>query len=171
MRRLRGSTEHHCEETRITRTLWIQAAAILTLALSSNQALSQTATPAATTMVFNPASVGVSAGSAQTLTASFLVSGYSGTFTPTAKLHYGLSYTAAAVNCTGGSSPETCTVAITFQPQYPGGRREGCQGRSKSRPVRRSKSRPVDGDGVGLYFGGEGALERSRRGPSPPRCS
>jgi hypothetical protein len=110
-----------------TRPAWLramQAAAIFALALSANRALSQTATPAAPTMVFNPANVGVSLASAQSLTATFQVSGYSGSFTPTAKLHYGLSYTAGAVNCTGGSSPETCTVAVTFQPQYPGGRRD-----------------------------------------------
>ncbi len=83
------------------------------------------ATPTPSTLVFNPVSVGVSAGSAQTLTASFQVAGYTGSsFTPTAALHYGLSYSAGAVNCTGGSSPETCTVAVTFMPQYPGGRRE-----------------------------------------------
>jgi sugar lactone lactonase YvrE len=83
------------------------------------------ATPTPSVLVFNPVAVGVSAGSAQTLTASFLVSGYIGSsFTPTAALHYGLSYSAGAVSCTGGSSPETCTVAVKFQPQYPGGRRE-----------------------------------------------
>src|ERR1035441_5671401 len=83
------------------------------------------ATPTPSVLVFNPVAVGVSAGSAQTLTASFTVSGYTGTsFTPTATLHYGLSYSAGAVNCTGGSSPETCTVAVTFQPQYPGARKD-----------------------------------------------
>lgn len=83
------------------------------------------ATPTPSVLVFNPVAVGVSAGSAQMLTASFLVSGYTGSsFTPTAVLHYGLSYTAGAVSCTGGNSPETCTVAVTFQPQYPGGRRD-----------------------------------------------
>ena len=38
----------------------------------------QTATPAATFLSFNAAPIGLSAGSAQTLTASFKVSGYAG---------------------------------------------------------------------------------------------
>ena len=47
--------------------------------------------------------------------------------------------------------------------------RKWCQGRSKTRPLWRSKSRPVDGcEGVGL-FRGEVPLERSGRGPSPLR--
>jgi hypothetical protein len=54
------------------------------------------------------------------------------------------------------------------------GRREAreavCQGRSKTRPVRRSKSRPVDGDEVIEYVGGEGALERCGRGPFAPEA-
>jgi hypothetical protein len=73
---------------------------------------------------FNAAAVGISSATAQTLTATFQVSGYTGTFTPTATLHYGLSYSAGAVSCTGGVSPETCTVALKFLPQYPGGRKD-----------------------------------------------
>lgn len=81
------------------------------------------ATTAANVMVFNPASVGVSAGSAQTLTASFSVSGYSGSFTPTANLHYGRDYTLGTVSCSGGG-PETCNVPVIFQPTLPGVRRD-----------------------------------------------
>ena len=73
---------------------------------------------------FNPAPVGIAEASAQQLTATFDVSGYTGTFTPTATLHYGYDYSAGAVDCTGGPSPETCTVTITFQPTLPGGRKD-----------------------------------------------
>lgn len=86
------------------------------------QVVGATASP--TSITFNPAAVAIPVASAQTLQASFAVSGYTGSFTPTATLHYGLSYTLGAVNCTGGSSSETCTVNITFQPTLPGGRRD-----------------------------------------------
>jgi hypothetical protein len=82
------------------------------------------ATATAAVIRFNPASVGVAASSTQTLTASFKVSGYTGIFTPTAVLHYGLSYSAGKVACTGSGDSETCTVPITFRPAYPGGRRD-----------------------------------------------
>jgi hypothetical protein len=44
-----------------------------------------------------------------------------------------------------------------------------CQGRSKTRPVWRSKSRPVDSRWLLWDCGVEGALERSGSGPSTPR--
>ncbi len=96
---------------------------MLTLGAIASTAACQTATPATTVLGFAPAAVGVSAGSAQTLTASFTVSGYVGSFTPTATVHYGLSYTIGAVSCTSGST-ETCTVPVTFLPRYPGARRD-----------------------------------------------
>jgi len=74
--------------------------------------------------IFNPAPVGISLASAQTLTATFQVNGFAAGFTPTAQLHYGLSYSIGNVSCTGAAGSETCSVPITFQPQYPGGRRE-----------------------------------------------
>jgi hypothetical protein len=46
---------------------------------------------------------------------------------------------------------------------------KACQGRSKSRPLWRSKREPLNKDEDGVVFGGEGALERSGRGPSPPK--
>ncbi len=85
-------------------------------------AIGATATPGV--MSFNPAPVGIAEASAQQLTATFDVSGYTGSFTPTATLHYGYDYTAGAVDCTGGASPETCTVTITFQPTLPGARKD-----------------------------------------------
>jgi hypothetical protein len=45
--------------------------------------LGQQATPAAKILSFDAAAVGITPGSAQTLTASFAVSGISGGFTPT----------------------------------------------------------------------------------------
>ena len=52
------------------------------------------------------------------------MSGYSGSFTPTASLRYGLNYSAGAVNCTGAGSSETCTVGVTFVPTLPGERKD-----------------------------------------------
>jgi hypothetical protein len=75
-------------------------------------------------LVFNPAPVGISLASAQTLTATFQVNGYAAGFTPTAKLHYGLSYSIGAVNCSGAAGSETCSVPVTFQPQYPGAHKD-----------------------------------------------
>jgi hypothetical protein len=116
---------------RIRRTLRIRrvplyACVVLSLALArgARAAPSPVATPAQPALSFTPAAVGVAAGSAQTLTASFTVTGYTGAFTPTASLRYGLHYSAGAVQCTGGASPETCTVAVTFTPGLPGGRRD-----------------------------------------------
>ncbi len=86
-----------------------------------------TATATSPAITFNPAAIGISAGSAQTLTASFSVSNYTSSFTPTATLHYGHDYTLGAVNCTGGSSPETCTVPVTFLPTLPGARKDAVQ--------------------------------------------
>jgi hypothetical protein len=97
---------------------------VLPLALMfAGSAAAQTATPGSTLLSFNPASVGVAAASAQTLSASFTITGAIGTFTPVAQLHYGKSYTLGAVSCTGGST-ETCTVPVTFSPIYPGARRD-----------------------------------------------
>jgi len=84
----------------------------------------QTATPSATFLSFTSAPIGVSGGSAQTLTASFAVSGYTGSFTPTATLHYGHDYSLGAVNCIPSGASETCTVAVTFQPTLPGARKD-----------------------------------------------
>ena len=98
-------------------------AAFLLLAGLAIPGLSQTATPAATFLSFNAAQIGVSGGTAQTLTASFAVSGYAGSFTPTATLHYGHDYTLGAVSCSGGG-PESCTVPVTFEPTLPGTRKD-----------------------------------------------
>jgi len=92
-----------------------------TIALSAQ---AQEAARAETVLSFNPATVGVSASDAQALTASFTVTGYSGSFTPTASLHYGRHYSAAAVNCTGSGGTETCTVSVSFRPTLPGGRKD-----------------------------------------------
>ena len=83
-----------------------------------------TATPPTPAIIsFNAAEVGVDPAAAQQLTASFSVSGYSGSFTPTATLHYGHDYTIGAVTCAGGAS-ETCNVPVTFQPSLPGARKD-----------------------------------------------
>lgn len=83
-----------------------------------------TATPSKPVIQFNPAAVGIAEATAQKLTATFTVSGYTGTFIPSAVLHYGLSYTLGTVGCAPADGSETCTVPITFRPQYPGARRD-----------------------------------------------
>ncbi|MGB8099690.1 MAG: protease pro-enzyme activation domain-containing protein [Terracidiphilus sp.] len=100
------------------------AAGPATYAQTVEQAPTATATAPAVT--FNPAPIGISAASAQTLTASFTISNFKGSFTPTATLHYGHDYTLGAINCTG-SSPETCTVAVSFLPTLPGARKDAVQ--------------------------------------------
>jgi hypothetical protein len=82
------------------------------------------ASPTPRALSFKPAAVGIAASSAQKLTASFHVGGYSGTFTPTAAFHYGHDYTASAVTCTVSGATETCTVTVTFQPTLPGERKD-----------------------------------------------
>lgn len=80
------------------------------------------ASPSQPAIVFSSVSLGTSA--PPQLTATFAVSGYSGSFTPTAVAHYGIDYTAGAVSCTGGSPTETCTIPITFTPTLPGSRKD-----------------------------------------------
>jgi hypothetical protein len=82
------------------------------------------ATPNQTALSFKAAAVGVSLTSAQKLTGSFLVSGYTGTFTPTAALHYGHDYQAGSVSCTVSGSSETCKVSVAFLPTLPGARKD-----------------------------------------------
>ena len=94
------------------------------LSTLARPAQAQVASPAPAVLAFDPATVGAAASGAQQLTASFSVSGYSGTFTPTASLRYGLHYSAGAVHCTGAGSSETCTVGVTFVPTLPGGRKD-----------------------------------------------
>ena len=86
--------------------------------------LAVVASPTAPVIGFNPAAVGITSASAQTLTASFAVSGYSGSFTPTADLHYGHDYKLGAVSCTVSGSSETCSLPVTFLPTLPGTRKD-----------------------------------------------
>jgi hypothetical protein len=113
----------------------IFAAAILALTLALSPAVAQdergttfppsiVAIPAAPVILFHAAAVGISSSSAQKLTAKFNVSGYSGSFTPTAALHYGHDYTLGAVSCVVSGSSETCSVTITFIPTLPGARKD-----------------------------------------------
>jgi hypothetical protein len=82
------------------------------------------ANPTSPAIVFNPAAVAVSSSSAQTLDAAFAVSGYSGSFTPTAAFHYGHDYKLGTISCSGSSGSETCTVPVTFIPTLPGPRKD-----------------------------------------------
>jgi len=102
----------------------LRNSAILALGLLAGQAAAQIATPAVPVLAFNPAQVGISTGSAETLTATFTVSGYTGSFTPTATLHYGKDYSMGSVDCTVTGATESCAIPITFQPTLPGGRKD-----------------------------------------------
>ena len=87
-------------------------------------ALAQTVTPASPSLSFTAAQVGIAHGTAETLTATFAITGYSTLITPTAAMHYGLAYTVGAVSCTGAVGSQSCSVPVTFVPNYPGGRRD-----------------------------------------------
>jgi hypothetical protein len=124
------------------RKLGILAAAILVLSLQFSSAVAQdernpleksarlgpiplvTAVPTPAVISFHAAAVGVAAASAQKLTASFEVSGYSGSFKPTAAMHYGHDYTLGAVKCVPSGSSETCKVTISFIPTLAGARKD-----------------------------------------------
>jgi hypothetical protein len=84
----------------------------------------QTVTPASASLTFTSAQVGISAGTAESLTETFTITGFSSLVTPTATMHYGLSYTAGAVSCTGSLGSQTCSVSVKFTPTYPGGRKD-----------------------------------------------
>jgi hypothetical protein len=73
---------------------------------------------------FNPAPVAIAAASAQTLTATFTIKGLASLITPTATMHYGLAYKVGKVTCTGAAGDQTCSVPVTFIPNYPGGRKD-----------------------------------------------
>ncbi len=84
-----------------------------------------TANPtAAAAIAFNPAAIGLDPATAQQITASFLVSGYAGNFTPTANLHYGHDYDLSPVTCVPSGANETCSTTVTFQPTLPGTRKD-----------------------------------------------
>jgi hypothetical protein len=83
----------------------------------------QTARSAVTSIEFAAATIGTT--SPQTLNASFAVSGYTGSFTPTATMHYGHDYAVGAAACTTtGTGTETCNFPITFTPTLPGVRKD-----------------------------------------------
>jgi hypothetical protein len=132
---------------KMTRKFQILAALILALSLQFRHAVAQdgssaeqslersaqpgtlpppavVAVPSQTVLSFHAAAVGISTSSAQKLTASFAVSGYTGSFTPTAAMHYGHDYTLGAVKCTVSGSSETCKVQVTFLPTLPGARKD-----------------------------------------------
>jgi hypothetical protein len=65
----------------------------------------------------------------------FVTNSTSASYVPTVSLQYGISYSAGPVSCTQTIVPvnnpgvpvpyvQTCTVTITFTPQYPGGHRD-----------------------------------------------
>jgi hypothetical protein len=95
------------------------------IATAAGDSTSNAATPTTYTVqpfiVFNPAMVGISAGSAQQLTAQF---SFQGIVAPTASLHYGHDYSMGTFNCTPNGTIEICSVSITFIPTLPGARKD-----------------------------------------------
>jgi sugar lactone lactonase YvrE len=95
------------------------------VATATGDTTSSAASPATYTVQpaiqFNPATVGISAGAAQQLTAQFSLAG---TTAPTVSLHYGHDYTLGALNCVPNGSIQVCSVAVSFIPTLPGGRKD-----------------------------------------------
>jgi hypothetical protein len=145
----RASRFHHYSNRGIqmTRKFRIMAVVIATLSLQFSYAVAQdergmqeslertarsgairlpaiVAIPTPLVLGFHPAAVGIASSSAQKLTVSFKVSGYSGSFTPTAAMHYGYDYKLGAVSCVVGGGMENCKVTVTFIPTLPGGRKD-----------------------------------------------
>jgi sugar lactone lactonase YvrE len=55
------------------------------------------------------------------VTIGYTVSGYSGTsYMPVFKMAFGMDTVIAAPSCTGGVSPQTCSVQVTLKPTFPG---------------------------------------------------
>src|SRR5580704_1940371 len=122
----------------MTRKFQILTAMMLTLSLQFSRAVAQdeatrpravqplviVAVPTTPVISFHAAAVGIALGAAQTLDATFDVSGYSGSFKPTATMHYGHDYTIGAIKCIVSGSTETCKVPITFIPTLPGARKD-----------------------------------------------
>lgn len=62
------------------------------------------------------------------VTLRYTVSGYTGSsYTPVFATTYGRDFTLGSVSCTGGSSPETCSVPITLHPSAPGSVKDSLQ--------------------------------------------
>ena len=94
-----------------------------TLLAATPPARAQTVVPQQTGIGFAAAQIGTTA--PQTLVADFTVSGYTSSFTPTAKMHYGYDYTVGDASCTStGAGTETCSFSITFTPMLPGMRKD-----------------------------------------------
>jgi hypothetical protein len=120
----------------MTRTSRILAALACALSVPFSYAVAQpsrpgeiptpavVAVPTPTVLSFHAAAVGIALASAQKLTVSFAVSGYSGSFTPTAAMHYGHDYVLGAPHCTVSGSSETCKVSVSFTPTLPGARKD-----------------------------------------------
>ncbi len=62
------------------------------------------------------------------VTMSYTVSGYSGSsYTPNFEMTYGTDVQVGAATCSGGASPETCSVPVTLDPKFPGLRTDGLE--------------------------------------------
>lgn len=89
-----------------------------------NRAPAIVALPTPAVLSFHAAAVGIATTSAQKLTETFKVSGYSGSFTPAASMHYGHDYTLSPVQCVVSGGSETCKVTVSFTPTLPGARKD-----------------------------------------------
>ena len=110
--------------SRLKSTSLVRFGVALALFGTAITGFSQTVTPAGTSLTFTSAQVGITAQTAESLTETFTLTGFSTVITPTAAMHYGLSYTAGAVSCTGSLGNQSCSVSVKFTPTYPGGRRD-----------------------------------------------
>lgn len=95
----------------------------MALLIATPAAHAQTIVPQQAGLGFSAAPIGTT--TPQTLTASFTVSGYTGSFTPAATMRYGHDYTVGAANCTStGAGTESCSFSVTFAPTLPGTRKD-----------------------------------------------
>jgi hypothetical protein len=95
----------------------------LAVFLFANAAAAQTVQPALSSQDLG--SVQLNGGTPGTATLTFTL-----TNSPTApvfRLQYQVDYTLGQASCSGGTTTTTCTVPVTFSPQYPGLRQDAVE--------------------------------------------
>jgi hypothetical protein len=106
------------------RKFWMLAITMIALFSFTGQAGAQIAVPTAPVVSFTtPEQVTNPPSPTGPLTASFSVSGYTGSFIPVPVLHYGINFSldpTTPIFCAGGVGVENCTVKIYFNPTLPG---------------------------------------------------
>ncbi len=114
--------------SRIARGFALLAMLIYFLGDSGSLAGAQTAVATPPVFAFDAGQVNPASGSGEEKTFTFAVSGYTGSYIPVPKLHYGTDFLfagSALITCTTvTATSENCTVTIVFLPTLPGGRKD-----------------------------------------------